>query len=124
MNVNQRRLLTLKGIARNPSSIVITRYPLVDNGLGGSYRDTQKPETLPAQDVRVFMTSWGSPRTSTSEGGVIQIQKWGLLARWDADIEKEDGFSIGNQTFRVADVTPIRYLGEVVSLQADVEEVS
>ena len=124
MNVNQRRLLTLKAIARNPSAIVITRYPLIDNGLGGSCRDTQNPQTLPTQDVRIFMTSWGSPRTSTSEGGVIQIQKWGLLARWDADIEKEDEFTIDNQTFRVVDVNPIRYLGEVVSLQVELEEVS
>lgn len=124
MKVNQRRLLTLKNIAQNPTAIVITRYPLVDNGLGGSYRDTQNPQTLPVQDVRVFMTSWSAPQTKVSEGGVIQTQKWGLLARWDADIEKEDEFTIDNQTFRVVDVNPIRYLGEVVSLQVELEEVS
>ena len=124
VNVNQRRLLTIKNIALNPVSVTITRYPMIDDGIGGSHRDTQNPQTILAQDIRVFMTSWGTPRTSTSEGGIIQVQKWGLLARWDADIEKEDEFTIDNQAFRVTEVNPVRCLGEIVSLQVDVEEVS
>lgn len=124
MNANQRRLLTLQAIARNSTGIVITRYPMIDDGAGGEYPDTQNLQILPVQNVRIFMSSFSEAQNRTNEGGQIQVQRWGLLAKWDADIKKNDIFAVKDQTFRVFDVNPVRYAGEVVSLQVDIEEVS
>ena len=50
MNANQRRLLTVKNIAQNPSNVELTRYPMIDDGIGGSYPDLQNPQII--QTVR------------------------------------------------------------------------
>jgi len=94
MNAMQARRNVERQIARNPSSIVIKRSREVDDGAGGSYRETVE---LPAQTVRIFMSSMQA-QTVSKVGGQIQTQSWGLLATWDADIATGDEFQTARPT--------------------------
>lgn len=121
MNAMLARRLVEQQIARNPTEIQITRMLKVDDGAGGTIRQTV---TLPAQTVRLFMSSLGQTKQSTTEAAQVQVQRWGMLTRWDAEVQPGDTFTIGSRPFRVVDVDPVRTGGEVVSLHADLEEVS
>jgi len=94
MNVAQARRNAERQIARNPTNIVIKRTQEVDDGAGGSYRETVE---LPAQTVRIFMSSMQA-QTVSKVGGQIQTQSWGLLATWDADIATGDEFQTARPT--------------------------
>ena len=143
MNAMQSRRNVERQIARNPSSIVIKRSREVDDGAGGSYRVTVE---LPAQTVRIFMSSMQA-QTVSKVGGQIQTQSWGLLATWDADIATGDEFQVGREwvflsptfpvyaiiltgeatdgrRFTVRTVSPASTGGAVTAIHADLEEVS
>ena len=94
MNAMQARRNVKRQIARNPTNIVIKRTQEVDDGAGGSYRETVE---LPAQTVRIFMSSMQT-QTVSKVGGQIQTQSWGLLATWDADIATGDEFQTARPT--------------------------
>lgn len=123
MNVTQARRNAERQIARNPASIVINRLTETDDGAGGTIKT---PVELPAQTVRIFLSAMSQTRTTgtVSEGGQIQVTRWGLLAKWDADIQVDDTFTHNGRRFRVRSVTPVAIGGQVVSRQVDLEEVS
>lgn len=121
MNVVQARRLAERNIARNPTSIVIKRIQDIDDGAGGSYKGEVE---LPAQVVRVFLSNLGQTKDVVGEGGQIQVQRWGLLAKWDADIQVDDKFEVDGRRFGIRSVFPVRTGGEIASYQADLEEVS
>ena len=120
MNAAQARRNVERQIARNPSSIAIKRMREVDDGAGGSYRETVG---LPAQTVCIFMSSMQAQTVSTV-GGQIQTQRWGLLGLWDADIVKGDEFQVDGRRFTVRTVSPASTGGAVTAIHADLEEVS
>jgi len=141
MNVAQARRNVERQIARNPTNIVIKRTQEVDDGAGGSYRETVE---LPAQTVRIFMSSMQA-QTVSKVGGQIQTQRWGLLATWDADIATGDEFQVrewvflsptfpvyaiiltgevDGRRFTVRTVSPASTGGAVTAIHADLEEVS
>lgn len=120
MNAMQARRHTEQSIARNPTTIVITRTQNTDDGAGGSYQETVE---LPAQTVRIFMSSMQA-QTVSKVGGQIQTQSWGLLALWDADIVKGDEFQVDGRRFTVRTVSPASTGGAVTAMHADLEEVS
>lgn len=120
MNATKVRQLAERSISRNPTSIVIRRAVDVEDGAGGSYKDKV---ALPAQTVRVFMSSMNQTKDIVGEGGQFQVQRWGLLTSWDADILVDDEFKIDGRQFRVRSISPVRAGGEIVSYQADLEEV-
>lgn len=120
MNVAQARRNAERQIARNPTNIVIKRTQEVDDGAGGSYRETVE---LPAQTVRIFMSSMQA-QTVSKVGGQIQTQSWGLLATWDADIATGDEFQVDGRRFIVRTVSPASTGGAVTATHADLEEVS
>ena len=123
MNVAQARRNAERQIARNPSSIVIKRSREVDDGAGGSYRETVE---LPAQTVRIFMSTLAGTdaKDSTGLGGHIQTQRWGCLAMWDADIDKGDTFTHQGRQFRIRSISPASTGGQTTAIHADLEEVS
>lgn len=110
-------------IARNPADIVIRRTREVGDGAGGSYRETVE---LPAQTVRIFMSTFAGTdaKDSTGSGGHIQTQRWGLLAMWDADINKGDTFTHQGRQFRIRSISPASTGGQTTAIHADLEEVS
>ena len=120
MNAMQARRNAERQIARNPTNIVIKRTQEVDDGAGGSYRVTVE---LPAQTVRIFMSSMQA-QTVSKVGGQIQTQSWGLLATWDADIATGDEFQADGRRFTVRTVSPASTGGAVTAIHADLEEVS
>ena len=67
MNAAQARRNVERQIARNPSSIVIQRMREVDDGAGGSYRETVG---LPAQTVRIGR----SPRMRGSPALTLAVE--------------------------------------------------
>lgn len=120
MNAAQARRNVERNIARNPTSIELKRIVDVDDGAGGSYKGEVE---LPAQTMRIFMSGMSQQKV-VSEGGQLQVQRWGLLAKWDADIQADDTFDVDSRQFRVRSISPARTGGQVVSLQVDLEEVS
>lgn len=123
MNAMQARRNVERQIARNPSSIAIKRSQEVDDGAGGSYRETAE---LPAQTVRIFMSTFAGTdaKDSTGLGGHIQTQRWGLLALGDADVVKGDVFTHQGRQFRVRSISPASTGGQTAAIHADLEEVS
>lgn len=121
MNAAQARRLTERNIARNPTSIVIKRIQDIDDGAGGSYKGEVE---LPAQTMRIFLSSMSQTKDIVGEGGQLQVQRWGLLAKWDADIQVDDKFEVDGRQFGIRSVSPVRTDGEIASYQADLEEVS
>lgn len=120
MNVAQARRNVERNIARNPLSVIIQRGVIEKpDGAGGTIIE---PVMLPDQTVRIFMSAMGAQSTA-KEGGQIQVQRWGLLAKWDADIQADDTFDVDSRQFRVRGISPVRTGGQVVSLQVDLEEV-
>lgn len=123
MNAMQARRNVERQIARNPSSIAIKRSQEVDDGAGGSYRETAE---LPAQTVRIFMSTFAGTdaKDSTGLGGHIQTQRWGLLAMWDADVVKGDVFTHLGRQFRVRSISLASTGGQTAAIHADLEEAS
>jgi hypothetical protein len=106
-------------ISKNPSTITITRTSYTDDGAGGKIKSTT---TTKAQTVRIFMSA-SSEQQIVNEGGQIQVQQWGLLAKSDADIKQEDVFTFDSRTFRVRSILPARTGGQTVAFHVDLEEV-
>lgn len=121
MNAVQARARVEQQIMRNPAGIVIRRSAEVSDGAGGSHRVTLE---LPAQTVRVFMAAYAGAREALGVGGHIETQRWGLLARWNADIRDGDEFAHGGRQFRVRAISPASTGGEATAIHAELEEVS
>lgn len=120
MNLTERRKLTAKAIELSPSKIVLKRTMRVSDGAGG-WLDEQEID-LPAQTFRIYL-SGNSSKDIVKEGGTLQINNREMLCPWDADVEIKDTFKLDGVNHRVAVVNPVRYLGEIVSLQCVIEEV-
>ena len=119
MNTSQARRLTERSIARNPSTITITRMMSTPKPGGGQQ---QTPVDVEPQTVRIFLSSM-TAQDVVQEGGQLQIQRWGLLARWDADLQADDEFTHDGREFRVRSVLPVSRGGARTGYQADLEEV-
>lgn len=120
MNAARARALVDRQIARNPATITLQRMAEVDDRAGGTYRVTV---SVPPQAVRIFMTASSSAKDAMGVGGHVQIQRWGLLASWDADIREGDTFTHGGRLYRVHALTQVSTGGEVTAIQAELEEV-
>lgn len=121
MNPAVARRNVARQIARNPTDIWIKRVVEMDDGAGGTIR---QEVALPAQTVRLFMSSLGQTRGVATEAVQMQVQRWGMLAGWDADIRAGDAFTAQGRSFRVRDIDQAATGGEVVALHVDLEEVS
>lgn len=120
MDLTGRRKLTAKAIELSPSEIVLKRWMRVPDGAGG-WLDEQEVN-LPAQTFRVYLGS-SSSKDIVKDGGTLQINNREMLCPWDADVKIKDTFNLDGVNHRVAVVNPVRYLGELVSLQCVIEEV-
>lgn len=118
--VEKRRELTRRSIEQNPSQVSLTRMEKVPDGAGGWI---ENEVTLSGQTVRLFISSSPGSREVSTVGGQMQINQVGLLAEHDADVQKDDSFERDGRRYKVAKVDPIRLLGEIVSIQCDLEEV-
>lgn len=121
MNPALARCLTERSIERNPAAIVIQRIAEISDGAGGTMR---VPQDVPEQTVRIFVGALASAKDSTGTGGHVQVQRYGLLAKWDADIQEGDVFTYDGRQFRVHSITPVSTGGVRTALQAELEEVS
>lgn len=122
MKASQARRLAERNIARNPLSVVIQRGVIEKpDGAGGTIIE---PVMLPAQTMRIFLSAMSQTKDVVGEGGLIQVQRWGLLAKWDADIQVDDKFEVDGRRFGIRSIFPVRTGGEIASYQADLEEVS
>jgi hypothetical protein len=119
MSAAQARRLVERQIARNPSEIEMLRTELQETPGGGTKRVAS---TLPTQTMRIFLSSMKAENI-VQEGGTFQVQRWGLLARWDADIQRDDEFTHDGRQFRVRSVLPVSKDGMRTGYQADLEEV-
>lgn len=118
--VEARRKATEAVINLNPATIVLKRKGRIPDGAGG-WKDGEIE--LPPQTVRLFISSLRGTRETTSEGGQVAFQTLGLLARHDADILRKDRFEHAGRQFEVTSVVSVTLGGEVVSIQAELEEV-
>jgi hypothetical protein len=120
MNVNLARKSLARNIARNPTTIVIQRGVMEkEDGAGGSIK---VPNILPSQTVRIFISSLDHKQTA-KEGGQIQVQRWGMVATHETDIQKGDTFSVNSRKFRVRGITETSTAGQLIGFQVDLEEV-
>lgn len=120
MDLQKRRELTAKAIELSPSEIVLNRREREPDGAGGWL--PEQDIALSPQTFRVYLGS-SSSQDIVKDGGTLQINNREMLCPWDADVKIKDTFKLDGVNHRVAVVNPVRYLGEIVSLQCIIEEV-
>lgn len=116
-----RREMVRRSIALNPAVVEIQRTVKEDDGAGGV---TTSTETLDPQEVRIFISTDRIAVDTGGEGGLVHISRYGLLAPHDADLQRGDSFEHEGRTYRVRSVRAVRFQGETVSFQAELEEVT
>lgn len=116
-----RRTMTERNIDMDPAHIRLEREHVEEGRAGGVVTAL---EVLPPQRVKIYpLGQAGRTSQTTGEGGTVQFNRWGLLARWDADIRKGDEFSRLGRRYRVDTTRRATYMGEVVSVQCELEEL-
>ena len=119
--VTIRRQLTNRTIAENPSGIVLTRIVREKNDAGG-YTDTET--TLPAQTFRLFISTRHATKDIAQVGGQMQIRIMEMLCPWDADVMPKDTFIFDDKNYRVHGITVVRFDGQILSYQCEIEEIT
>lgn len=122
MNVKTRRELTERAISINPSLVQLVRKGRAPDGAGGWIENADVP--VPAQVFRIFISSGRLAKEISQEGGTFQLKSWEMLCQWDADVKKDDTFQDNSRKYRIVSVSPVRYLGEAISFQCTIEEVT
>lgn len=90
-------------IGQNPSTIVLVRTSRVGDGRGGSKKDV--PLTLSPQTMRkVGSTRVSSTSQTNSTDGNLLIPQQYLIALPDADIERDDQFTLEGIPYKVQSV--------------------
>lgn len=114
--IQSRRNATIQAINLNPSNIAISRM-IVTKIAGGK---STTPTTIPTQVFRLYTINQNTTEYSGT-GGQGQKETYKLLCPFDADIQKNDEFSLHNTGYVTNKVTPIYFQGEIVSKQCIVE---
>lgn len=110
------KLNTVAFIEADPREIVLTRYPRVPNGTGGTRPGTPVPQ--PVQTLRVIPVESSRAVERVSVDGATVMPSWVLLGRWDANMARGDRFPLqGGLTGEIVYVHETRLYeakGEVV----------
>jgi hypothetical protein len=111
-------------IAQNKAQIVISRITRTASTDGGY---TEATTTLDSQDFRIYNKN--SRVLNVNEGGYHSERITKLIAKYDADIQKEsatylDTFTYNSIKYKVADVKPILTQGFVVFLECELAEIT
>jgi len=123
VQITAMRAHTARMIADNSSTVTITRRTFTISSSKRTHADT----VLAAQTVRLY----GRNRTElVREGEDFRFGKRRevrMLCAYNANIVEqspasEDTFSLGGVNYLIANVRPITWNGEVISLQATLEE--
>lgn len=109
-------------INENLVSVTVHRVEYLDDAAGGRYK---RESDLPAFIGRLVPGQ--SRQVIDTEAGQVQEASMLLLAPWDADVragsDVQDTFTANGRSYRVRQVTPRRWQGEVYGVQAALEEV-
>jgi len=121
------RAANQQAISEDPVEVSIQRVSLVDDGAGGRLKE----ESAPAPFIGRIYTGQGRgtlPRVLLTEAAGARLATLGLLAPWDADVQAgsdvEDAFEAAGRRYRVRQVTPRLWRGEVYALHCVLEEVA
>ena len=121
------RAANAQAIDEDPVEIAIHRVQFVDDGAGGRLKE----ESAPAPFTGRVYTGQGRGtflRALLTEAGKATLAPFGLLAPWDADAQAgsdvEDTFEAAGRRYRVRQVTPRLWRGEVYALHCVLEEVA
>lgn len=113
-----KRKNTVAFIRAQPVQVVITRETKSQNLRGGW--DTE-PEVLPAQTMRINHTLVGRRARQASPGdetfGSIPYSKDVLMGEWDADVRKDDTFTVDGVTYTVDYVYHTRDYETIANIQ-------
>lgn len=90
------RFNTVAFIEADPRTVVLTRYPRVPNGAGGSRPGTPAPQ--PAQVMRVIPVESSRAVERVSVDGATVTPSWVLMGRWDANMKRGDRFPLQDGT--------------------------
>lgn len=120
MSLDTLRKANLKTISENPSTITATRIRKRPDGYGGFIEDP--PLQLPVFTGRC-VPSRRQARKVTTEAGNLSEAPWILIAPHDADVLEGDTFEAIGKRFRIGRVIPRRFMSQVFSYHADLEEL-
>lgn len=121
--VKAQRHATARCINENPLGVVITRRTFVQHADGGRAEQTS---VLPAFTGRLVPRK-RVPRFVQDEAGLRQTSELLLLAPHTADVragtEVLDSFTANGKQYRITEVVPRSYRGQVYSVHVHVEEM-
>lgn len=121
--VDVQRLANRRLIDENSVSITIRREELVSAPDGGRVLQVS---ILPPFQARL-VPSKVQKRKIQDEGGELQTSAWILIAPWNANINAGSGitdtFQAFERNFRISQVTPRKFAGQVYAVHAAVEEM-
>jgi len=115
---------TTRLISENPVEITVHRVTYIDDGAGGRLKE----ETDLAPFVGRLVASRRDVRSLAGEAGAVEVARFLLIAPHTADLragsDVEDTFEVGGRQYRIRQVIPRAWQGDVYAVHAAVEEVS
>lgn len=107
-----QRLLTKAFIDADYIPIALVRQTRVPDGAGG-YTQTQTP--VAAQRFRLVPQQDTAKEVQTADGRMVR-PVYVLLGKYDCDMQRDDRFTVGGHSYRVAQVEDKQYevKGQVV----------
>jgi len=118
----QKKESILHKIRENPSTIILYRKPMVDDGMGGEIEDPFGVDTEAVLVVRIFHNQSNVPATETNIAGFGSNLHRSILST-EIVYENEVFEAIGTR-FRIGKVDTIKAFGGTVGYQADLYEAS
>ncbi|MBT9156909.1 MAG: hypothetical protein DDT37_01900 [Firmicutes bacterium] len=105
-----RRDAARRLIAENPVEVKITQTTFVVDGAGGRMEQTHSPASF----VGRLLPTRLALRQLQDEAGARQAKEWLLLAPSDVVVHAGDSrFVVAGVTYRIKEVVPRRYRGEI-----------
>jgi hypothetical protein len=118
--LTQQRAAIDRTIRDNPVDLVLTRYPLVDNGTDKLVRDPSGVPTDYRVQGRLAPQRLGVQTPTGSAAGLATADEHFLLVRHDAEIVEADEFEYNERRWRVGPVEDVYRYGGVAARQAPV----
>ena len=109
-------------IKLDPTSIIVSRLPMLSDGFGGLVQDPTGTPIEYRYTVRISHDSKGPADLSSAPSGFSTNLFRYVLADHKTDLHEGDRIAWQSKTFMVGPVDPLTYLSEVIGYQAPLKE--
>jgi len=109
-------------IKLDPTSIIISRLPMISDGFGGLVQDPTGTPIEYRYTVRISHDSKGPADLSSAPSGFSTNLFRYVLADHTTDLQEGDRIAWQSKIFAVGPVDPLTYMSKVIGYQAPLKE--